>query len=82
MPEIGEIQAHAERLADDFVGKTVEKFRPITFYVLKTFSPDPATAHGQKLERVTTRGKYPRVVTRSSFWPCAVAGSGLKVFST
>lgn len=58
MPEIGEIQAHAERLAHDFAGKTLDKFRPITFYVLKTFSPDPATAHGQTLERVTTRGKY------------------------
>lgn len=58
MPEIGEIQAHAERVAHDFGGKTLEKFRPITFYVLKTFSPDPSVAHGQTLDRVTTRGKY------------------------
>ena len=58
MPEIGEIQAHGERIANEFVGKTLEKFRPITFYVLKTFAPDPATSHGHTLDRVTTRGKY------------------------
>lgn len=58
MPEIGEIQAHGERLADEFVGKTLKSFRPITFYVLKTFAPDPATSHGSTLERVETRGKY------------------------
>lgn len=58
MPEIGEIQAHAERLAEDWVGKTLETFRPITFYVLKTFAPDPSMAHGQTLQSVTTRGKY------------------------
>ncbi len=58
MPEIGEIRAHAERVEAEFGGRTVASFRPITFYVLKTFSPDPATAHGQTLDRVTTRGKY------------------------
>jgi len=58
MPEIGEIQAHAERVKAEFSGKTLEKFRPITFYVLKTFSPDPTTAHGEQLRDVTTRGKY------------------------
>lgn len=58
MPEIGEIQAHAERIEADWVGKTLEKFRPITFYVLKTFSPDPTGAHGQTLQSISTRGKY------------------------
>jgi len=58
MPEIGEIQAHAERLSNDFTGKTLKTFRPITFHVLKTFSPDPATSHAHQLEQVTTRGKY------------------------
>ena len=62
MPEIGEIQAHGERIAADWVGKTLEKFRPITFYVLKTFSPDPSTAHGQTLRSVSTRGKYLKLV--------------------
>lgn len=58
MPEIGEIRAHAERLDDAWSGKTLASFRPITFYVLKTFSPDPASASGETLHRVTTRGKY------------------------
>ncbi len=58
MPEIGEITAHAERIDAEWSGKTLERFRPITFYVLKTFSPDPSTAHGETLRRVTTRGKY------------------------
>lgn len=62
MPEIGEIQAHAERLETEWEGKTLAKFRPITFYVLKTFSPDPTTAHGQTLQRITTRGKYLQLV--------------------
>lgn len=61
MPEIGEIQAHAERVAADFVGQELTRFRPITFYVLKTFSPDPAKAHGETLQRVDTRGKYLRL---------------------
>ena len=58
MPEIGEIQAHAARIEKDWVGKTLEKFRPVTFYVLKTFSPDPSSAHGERLLSVSTRGKY------------------------
>lgn len=61
MPEIGEIQAHAERLDADWAGKTVAGFRPITFYVLKTFSPDPNTVHGEVLDRIDTRGKYLRL---------------------
>lgn len=61
MPEIGEIQAHAERLDAEFAGRTLANFRPITFYVLKTFSPDPERAQGQKLRSVTTRGKYLRL---------------------
>lgn len=58
MPEIGEIQAHAERIESGWSDKSLTNFRPITFYVLKTFSPDPITSHGQVLRAVTTRGKY------------------------
>lgn len=58
MPEIGEIRAHAERLDADWAGRQLAGFRPITFYVLKTFAPDPATAVGETLRSVTTRGKY------------------------
>lgn len=62
MPEIGEIQAHAERIEAEWAGKKLATFRPITFYVLKTFSPDPTTAHGQTLRSVSTRGKYLKMV--------------------
>ncbi len=58
MPEIAEVRAHAERLADEFGGRTLARFRPISFQILKTFTPDPAEAEGHPLESVTTRGKY------------------------
>lgn len=58
MPEIGEIRAHAERVEAGWAGKQLAGFRPITFYVLKTFSPDPASAVGERLIEITTRGKY------------------------
>ena len=58
MPEIGEIKAHAERIAAEFGGRTLERFRPISFYVLKTFTPDPDVAVGSPLNDMATRGKY------------------------
>ncbi len=58
VPEIGEIRAHAERIEAEFGGRTLASFRPITFYVLKTFTPDPSAATSQTLSRVSTRGKY------------------------
>jgi formamidopyrimidine-DNA glycosylase len=58
VPEIGEIQAHAERVEAEWSGRSLKAFRPITFYVLKTFMPDPNSAHGEVLQRVATRGKY------------------------
>lgn len=61
MPEIGEIQAHAERLDADWATKTLAALRPITFYVLKTFSPDPESLTNEVLDHVDTRGKYLRL---------------------
>lgn len=61
MPEIGEIRAHAERIEASFSGRTLAEFRPITFYVLKTFSPDPSLTHGQTLRSISTRGKFLRM---------------------
>ncbi len=58
MPEIGEIRAHAERVADEFGGRVLDRFRPISFHVLKTFTPDPDEARGLRLEGTRTRGKY------------------------
>ena len=58
MPEIGEVRAHAERLERDFAGRALAGFRPISFHVLKTFTPDPADAIGHELASISTRGKY------------------------
>ena len=58
MPELPELQAHAERLDGEFGGAVLKGFRPITFTALKTYAPDPATAAGQPLGPVGRRGKY------------------------
>ncbi|MDQ6696651.1 MAG: hypothetical protein M3Z46_04245 [Actinomycetota bacterium] len=57
MPELPEVQAHAERLDAAFAGTALARFVPITFTALKTFRPDPAEAAGQPLARVGRRGK-------------------------
>ena len=58
MPEMPEVQAHAERLTEQFGGAVLERFRPITFTALKTFSPAPETLHGLPLLEVARRGKH------------------------
>lgn len=58
MPELPEIQAHAERLTRDFAGSVLERFEPLTFTALKTASPDPAGAVGLRLISVGHRGKF------------------------
>jgi formamidopyrimidine-DNA glycosylase len=58
MPEMPEVQAHAERLTERFAGRTLEAFVPLTFTVLKTVEPDPAEAYGHQLLDVGRRGKY------------------------
>ncbi len=57
MPELPEVQAHAERLDDAFAGARLERFTPIAFTALKTFDPDPAVTHGEVLASVGRRGK-------------------------
>ncbi len=58
MPELPEVQAHAERLERDFAGAVLDRFRPVTFTALKTAAPAPETAIGSTLDRVGRRGKY------------------------
>jgi formamidopyrimidine-DNA glycosylase len=58
VPELPEVQAHAERLDAAFAGAVLERFTPLTFTALKTYAPDPATAAGQPLVYVGRRGKY------------------------
>jgi len=58
MPELPEIQAHAERLTEEFGGLVLEQFRPLSFTALKTAVPAPEEAVGQPLAGVGRRGKH------------------------
>lgn len=57
MPELPEIQAHAERLEREFTGEKLENFKPLSFSVLKTAEPRPEAAFGMSLDRIRRRGK-------------------------
>ncbi len=58
MPELPEVQAHAERLTEDFSGLELERFQAIKFTALRTVVPRPEDAYGHPLLRVGRRGKY------------------------
>lgn len=58
MPELPEVQAHAERLSEQFAGVVLTRFVPFNFTALKTALPPPDEAYGQALRRVHRRGKY------------------------
>jgi formamidopyrimidine-DNA glycosylase len=58
VPELPEVQAHAERLTAQFAGTELTKFHPFTFTALKTAVPRPDVAYGLPLESVGRRGKY------------------------
>lgn len=58
MPEMPEVQAHAERLTEGFAGLELAKFQALKFTALRTVSPRPEEAYGHPLERVGRRGKY------------------------
>ncbi len=58
MPELPEIQAHAERLDAAFAGATLDRFRALAFTALKTATPPPEAAAGHELVFVGRRGKH------------------------
>ena len=58
VPEMPEIQAHAERLTAEFAGRVLTRFVPINFTALKTAVPAPDTAYGEPLEASVGEGKY------------------------
>jgi formamidopyrimidine-DNA glycosylase len=58
VPEMPEVQAHAERLTDAYAGAVLDRFRPLTFTALKTYAPAPEDAAGQPLISVGRRGKH------------------------
>ncbi|HEV3226145.1 MAG TPA: DNA-formamidopyrimidine glycosylase family protein [Acidimicrobiales bacterium] len=58
MPELPELQAHAERLDERYAGSTLARFTPLTFTALKTAVPPATDAQGHDLVFVGRRGKY------------------------
>jgi formamidopyrimidine-DNA glycosylase len=58
MPELPEVQAHAERLTTEFGGAVLSGFEPLAFTALKTFDPAPDAGVGSTLTEVRRRGKY------------------------
>ena len=58
MPEMPEVQAHAERLTAADAGRHLRRFVPLTFTALKTAVPPPEDAYGQPLTEVGRRGKF------------------------
>jgi formamidopyrimidine-DNA glycosylase len=58
MPELPELQAHAERLTAALGGVALEGFDALSFTALKTFDPPPEKAVGSALSVVERRGKY------------------------
>jgi formamidopyrimidine-DNA glycosylase len=58
VPELPEVQAHAERLTEQFRGQVLERFVPFNFTALKTAVPRPDEAYGRPLLEVGRRGKY------------------------
>ena len=58
MPELPEVQAHAERLTEQFGGAILQRFVPFNFTALKTAVPPPDAAYGLPLMQVGRRGKY------------------------
>jgi len=58
VPELPEVQAHAERLTEQFRGAVLAKFVPFNFTALKTATPRPQEAYGTPLLGVGRRGKY------------------------
>ena len=58
MPELPEVQAHAERLSEAYAGSRLARFQPLTFTALKTALPPPDQALGHSLQQVGRRGKY------------------------
>lgn len=58
MPELPELQAHAERLTERYATQELVGFQPLSFTALKTFDPPADVAMGRPLRTVGRRGKY------------------------
>jgi formamidopyrimidine-DNA glycosylase len=57
VPELPEVQAHAERLTARIGGSVLKAAEPLAFAALKTYAPPPDATVGATLQAVTRRGK-------------------------
>lgn len=58
MPELPEVEALRDYLADRLTGRTVERVTPVAVSVLKTYEPQPAALEGQVFTGVSRHGKF------------------------
>jgi formamidopyrimidine-DNA glycosylase len=58
VPELPEVQALAERVAERLVGACLVRAVPLAFSGLKTVSPSPEALAGSRLRAVGRRGKF------------------------
>ncbi|HEX2058112.1 MAG TPA: DNA-formamidopyrimidine glycosylase family protein [Actinomycetota bacterium] len=58
MPELPELEAVAERLAETFGGNVLRRIDAFQFSALKTVEPSPFDVAGRTLARTSRRGKY------------------------
>lgn len=58
MPELPELQAVAERLAETFGGRVLKRIDAFQFSALKTVDPSPIDVAGRTLAGTGRRGKY------------------------
>src|SRR3954449_12037021 len=58
MPELPEVQAHAERLTAEFGNARLARFQPLPHRAVRPVVPAPEASVGQPLRQVGRRGKY------------------------
>ena len=58
MPEMPEVHALADDLAQRLVGRTIARFEVLTFSALKTFDPPATAVIGREVQDVTHFGKF------------------------
>ncbi|WP_037578712.1 Fpg/Nei family DNA glycosylase [Phaeacidiphilus oryzae] len=58
MPELPEVEALTGLLAEDAVGREVERVYPVSFSALKTYDPPVSALEGRTLDAVARHGKF------------------------
>lgn len=58
MPELPEVESLSTFLADQLVGRTVERVYPVAVHALKTYDPPIDALEGRVIDGVTRHGKF------------------------